>query len=414
MSTLRVPILRRGEMLGGQVIDLDQVVRDFASGGAKPPLVLADPIIEHQQTGQPAVGWVVGLRRHDDGVVATITQVAPLVAAAFREGGGECHGLLLPRDGGWFLHSVRVSGVALPRVHTLDALAAVLADDAPVPRATAAVAFAAAPPRPSTRRNRCPTCGETQSCVPEKSGGFTCTLCVAHVGDSDHRYAEEGTTMPERIDLAEEIRWAERRRGLWSRGQRTDYASAEAFVGGLLERARLRAFQAHLRETATANGLDLRDYTQRAEAAALCLQDEPDWRVDTWRDLNPALQARVTREYTAVKRAEDLKLAQRERAVPAVRPDPQFAARDAAVRAAARRDGLDLGTQDGVRAAVERVARAQPALVPRFGRNAEVTAEDANAARLHREATLRVLTEQRRRAEEPPAAPLPPAGGYWY
>lgn len=410
-----VPILRGAQYLDGERLDLDDVVRDFAAGGMKPPLVSADPVLAHQHTGQPALGWCTQLRRDGDAVLATFTDVVPCVAAAFREGGGDCRGLFVRRDGRWCLHSVRLTGVALPRVDTLDGLHGVLLD-ARAPHPAAPVRFAAPPPSTWTRRNRCPTCGETQSCVPMKYGGFACTVCVAHTGESDHRYGEEGTTMrePERIDLDEEIAWANRRRVLWNAGQRTDHASAAAFVGSLLERARLRAFQGHLREVASTNGLDLRDYKQRSEAAALCLDEEPDWRNDRWVDLNPRLQATISRHYETVKRAEDLKAAQRERAVPATRPDPDAAARDRAVAGVAARLGVDPGTSDGLHAAVDQLAREQPSLVPRYGRSAEVTSEDANALRSFREATVRVLTERRARAAEPPPAPQPPVGGYWY
>ena len=257
---------------------------------------------------------------------------------------------------------------------------------------------------------RCAECNAETKCTQTKAGAWSCEICLMHAGQSRFTEREEKQHM-KRIDFREQARWANKRPSLW----RGTSPNPEEFVNALLDKARVAAFGEHMREMANENHLDLTDYPQRIQAATLALEALPDWRVDTVQDLSDETYGRVEAAYSKLVRAADVRAARDAGSAAAWRPDPTGAARDAALARAADTLGVDLTSGEGIHAALAAVHRENPALLPSFGRGADVAPDERAAFSQFTEASERIRLRAERERAEPAAAPaLPPQGGFYY
>lgn len=259
---------------------------------------------------------------------------------------------------------------------------------------------------------RCRECGGRGECVPQGNGTWTCDLCL-HPAPREITMNEQ----PKPIRFAEEYEWAQRsKHELWDFGQADDPPSAARYINSLWEGAAASALDVDMRAVATAHDLDLKNYGQRQEAGRLLLADEPSWDHGVPFALkSERVQGAIETAYRAAKNAEQARAISRRSRGGNIdtRPDPSADDRQYAMREAATRLGVDLGTREGRDAALAEVARESPQLLPAYGRAAGFDRTDTAKLREHAERVEQAVFSERAAAEQPaPTPPRPPTGGY--
>lgn len=118
--------------------DLDQIVADY-----QPDLLEAPLTFDHAQSG-PAYGWVAGLRRRGDRLIALFRHVPEAVRALMQSGAYKRRSVellrALPQTGRPYLRAVSLLGAATPQVKGLRDVCFATEDEA------AQIAFAEEPP----------------------------------------------------------------------------------------------------------------------------------------------------------------------------------------------------------------------------------------------------------------------------
>ena len=413
-QTLDIDIFQAGSWGEGEwtVGHLDQMVANFQALApvVKVPVKLGhdDKQILAQKDGQPALGWVTALWRAGDKLRATIAHVPQTLLDLIAKGryrrlsseiyprwehtGAEAK--LRTGTTGPALSAVALLGADIPEVKSLDDLATLLASEpaggAAGPIRIEAPALHATDPLPAYERERLARLqaevGALRRQVREAEAAAVERAALASRAaaiDAGNRAWAMGereviaATDPNRIDLAEEVRWAEaHKRDLWCFGQREDAPNASAFVNALWEGAGAAALDDAMRATAREHQLDVSNYAERLRCGAQLLREEPTWEHGVrFADKAPAVQAAIVRHYASARRRAEI----------------------AAQRRAARGQYAERPTPaDGS--------------APAYGRADWQATEGA-----HGQAVERAVLSERERANAPaPAAPLPPVGGYWY